>query len=923
MRTFARFATLMTVVVLIVSIPVSVVAAKLKIYWSQPVVELEGYPGTVQPASVEFSASVDYSSVDVWVVPELARFIDVVPNTDIAALSDTPVGLQLIVSIPADTEPDVYEGTIHIRDGKRTVAKPLKVEIRVKELSAEVVPEGPTAPSLDRISVDPETGASYLRDEVIVGLSDTFSEADLAQLISSFGGRFLGSIPRISVYQAVFPDVLDAAELDLIVYELANSEITRYAERSWLLETQASPDDNGYGDPDEQLNGWDESSPDGFNAPFEYTKFPSAWDVTTGNPDLRIAVIDTAFESDHLDLAENVANVNAKNSFNTYDFQRAHGTAVAGTIAAKGNNEFALTGAMWDASLVLYSAAILPTTVISTADALDAIVAAINEPLKPRIINLSFKSRGSDTAAFRDVFSLPEAENVLFVVAAGNDTTDDVRNITPARLSLELPNVISVTEIDIDPADRPDEDSLLGLTPVPIPAGAVGPVNVAAPGCVLVLAPGNDTGGRCGSSYAAPMVSGLAGLLLSVDETLSADALKQLIIDGARDEVNGVATGIQVQGQTFYVINAARSLELATGPINPRPTFGRVVLTASGEYWFALSDEGFAPPAAIRTGDPVEVRIEYDLSDAVLSWEGGVGRFYDLRNSDPVFEVTGGGLRWVSTGSQQFDAYVTNAPESDTFGFVATGSSQFPGAISDAARNTLNFGSGQRLPSFLDSTELVLDTSELDFSDILNQPPGVLVQPFGVNIRSLVPEGRWLQSIRIDPASVRIETLDEEVGPTAVYNEALDGDLPQRAFGVDLPIVEFDVGINRVIGSKELNFDAGIWDVDHFRIEMPAGREISRVTYRFSSVQSSSGTIFLQTFPYFEEVGSNGQNYCRLERINVISDPPESVQDSCNLSNGMGFPISAPAEGIYWLENLGASNPGSGSWNYEILFEVE
>ena len=99
-----------------------------------------------------------------------------------------------------------------------------------------------------------------------------------------------------------------------------------------------------------------------------------AWDVTTGSRDHVVGVVDTGIDYNHPDLAANMwsaprafnvtvgglqIHCNAgthgynavTNSCNPMD-DRSHGTHVAGTIGAAGNNDIGVTGVSWTASLM-------------------------------------------------------------------------------------------------------------------------------------------------------------------------------------------------------------------------------------------------------------------------------------------------------------------------------------------------------------------------------------------------------------------------------------------------------------------------------------------------------------------------------------------------------------------------------------------
>ena len=189
-----------------------------------------------------------------------------------------------------------------------------------------------------------------------------------------------------------------------------------------------------------------------------------AWDLVSGGA-VRVAVIDTGIAYDHPDLAPNIfvnpgesgagregngldddANgviddhhgwdfVNEDND--PYD-DAGHGTHVAGTIAARGNNGIGTTGVAWNASLLPIKAG-SATGTFRGSDVLQAYSYAWK--MGADVVNLSFGGAGYSQAE-RDVMAA--ARELLFVAAAGNDGTavDGADRTYPC--SYELENVICV-----------------------------------------------------------------------------------------------------------------------------------------------------------------------------------------------------------------------------------------------------------------------------------------------------------------------------------------------------------------------------------------------------------------------------------------------------------------------------------------------
>ena len=87
-------------------------------------------PGIPEAVDVDVRANVDYLSGTVFVVPEIENFIT--PDAEhISVGSDDPYTLELTFLAGHETEPGTYDGSIHLRDGNRTLPRPLPVEVEV------------------------------------------------------------------------------------------------------------------------------------------------------------------------------------------------------------------------------------------------------------------------------------------------------------------------------------------------------------------------------------------------------------------------------------------------------------------------------------------------------------------------------------------------------------------------------------------------------------------------------------------------------------------------------------------------------------------------------------------------------------------------------------------------------------------------
>ena len=120
-----------------------------------------------------------------------------------------------------------------------------------------------------------------------------------------------------------------------------------------------------------------------------------------------------------------------------------HGTHVAGTIAAAGNNGIGVTGVTWNST-------IMPLKFLdssgsgSTEDAISAILYARAKGVP--IMNNSWGG-GDFSQALEDAIEQTDASGELFVAAAGNDFTNtDAEPFWPS--SYDTPNIISVGASD-------------------------------------------------------------------------------------------------------------------------------------------------------------------------------------------------------------------------------------------------------------------------------------------------------------------------------------------------------------------------------------------------------------------------------------------------------------------------------------------
>lgn len=302
---------------------------------------------------------------------------------------------------------------------------------------------------------------------------------------------------------------------------------------------------------------------------------PAAWNVTTGDPNVVIAIIDTGVDWDHPDLAANIwtntgeipndGNDNDENGFiddvRGWDFVSVdsaevysgedpgppdndpmdfdgHGTHVAGIAGAVGNNGIGVAGVCWNAKLMAVRAGYKDYAgrgILQVADIADALVYAADNGA--HVINMSFGST-SPSNTERIAINYAASHGCILVAAAGNDET--TWPCYPASFN----SVLSVAATS-DASDTKARFSNYSLW-----------VDVAAPGSSIYSTYFDNTYKYLsGTSMASPVVAGLAAMVKSAHvEWDSQDILNQIIataddIDAANPFFAGKLGGGRVNAE--------------------------------------------------------------------------------------------------------------------------------------------------------------------------------------------------------------------------------------------------------------------------------------------------------------------------------------------------------------------------------------
>ncbi len=452
-------------------------------------------------------------------------------------------------------------------------------------------------------------GHPHVPGEVIIKFREGASRLARDRVFLELGAEPIARLKSIRADRGKLTE-LSVAEA---IARVANHPAIEYIEPNYLLHAATTPSDPLFG----QQWGLENVGQTGGTAGADI-KATAAWDVTTDARDIVIAVIDSGVNYVHEDLSANIfVNPGETPSNNVdddgngfvddvfgWDFffgdntpldDNGHGSHVAGTLGAVGDNGIGVAGIAWRVK-------ILPLKFLgidgsgSTGAAVDAIDYAVN--IGADIINASFGGSGGGLALAEAVQRAEDA-GVFIVAAAGNGsipTNIDASPFFPA--SYPNNNIITVAASDHD-------DDLWGFS-------NYGPVSVdlAAPGVnILSTWIGNEYAFLNGTSQAAPLVSGTLALML----------------------------------QRFPDISVGDARELLLSNVDRQPTMTGLIATGGRlNAFLPVSDPDETPPAAVS-----DLRTTAENSSRIdLLWtapgddgiEGTASR-YDIRYStDPLDE---------------------------------------------------------------------------------------------------------------------------------------------------------------------------------------------------------------------------------------------------------------------------------------------
>jgi subtilisin family serine protease len=497
-------------------------------------------------------------------------------------------------------------------------------------------------------------------DAIIVKFKKEIPEEDRKALSSRFNITFDSSIQSKDTeqviedvpestnifnrtFRSVFPSQVTKPKLDIIRFKVnpanrdkiltqlkANPDI-EYAELDLIGESLFTPNDTYYASQQ-----WDLRD---INA-------PTAWDINQGNTSVVVAFIDTGLNTQHQDFAGRVASggfdfiANTTNITDCYNF--GHGTAVAGRITAATNNAIGIAGLAPGIKIMSVRDADCEGR-FHTSTLAKALLYAADKGAKVISISQGTYAAPELILYVRDAINYATSKGVLVVAAGGNRSPI----LNPDRSYVLKPD----GSIDYKGCYNADGEAGIlypAAYPGVIAVGATKSGNViwdgSCPGSALdVVAPGAGVyttkveggyGGASGTSFATPQVAALAGLIFSVNPSLTPQQVTGIIL--------GTATDLGVPGiddiYGYGRIDALKALQSAqSGVPIPTSTVAPTATPILSPTPTSSSNVGLSIPISTPTPAPLvfnnlsttipnlEPNTSYDIRITVADPDGLVG----------------------------------------------------------------------------------------------------------------------------------------------------------------------------------------------------------------------------------------------------------------------------------------------------------
>jgi subtilisin family serine protease len=370
-----------------------------------------------------------------------------------------------------------------------------------------------------RLHISPVTPEEqpFVPGRVLVKFRSSVGLDHARQIVAALGARTADELPQSGVLVLDLPAEADEAAF---ANALQNRPEVEFAE----LDRVVRPADVLPNDP--WFANWE--------GHLRRIQAPTAWATTVGSSNVVIAILDTGVDTNHEDLAGKIVP-----GWNTYNNNSStmdvsgHGTAVAGTAAAASNNGVGVASVCWSCRIMPIRVSDMTGYATYSSIAAGLTWAADHGA---RVANISYIV--SDSSAVTSAAQYFQGKGGVVTSSAGNYST--------FSNSADNPYILTVSATD--QFDVIYSYSNTGKN-----------IDVAAPGDSFTTQMGGGYVSTGGTSYSAPIVAGVAALVMSVNPQLSGDQVQNIVKQSADDL--GAAGWDPIYGMGR--VNAARAVSMA------------------------------------------------------------------------------------------------------------------------------------------------------------------------------------------------------------------------------------------------------------------------------------------------------------------------------------------------------------------------
>ncbi|WP_299875036.1 S8 family serine peptidase [uncultured Cocleimonas sp.] len=425
--------------------------------------------------------------------------------------------------------------------------------------------------------------------------SETLSESAIKAIVSNYQGFNIIDFDEVRGLLVEFDETLVQSQTDIntikAIAGIGSVDSRVFEGKDFSRLAEKTPNDG---------SAFDDA---GDNWHLEHMGMENAWDISTGNSDFYIGIVDgsASFHTQHEDLRGRFKEATKATSDSV---EISHGTGVAGAIGAISNNNKGISGINWTNQLIAGKGGYFDLSQLISRD--DILLSNVSLSLLPRGIPTRFDPSDADSVEEMNRISLAQTSDFrklatefsdkLFVFSAGNGIGNGAGNSK---------GVFGVDGLHGNPAlhyhekdgdvELAKKDNVLFVAAhvndnrLPYYSNYGESIDIAAPTAYKstkndrnIIESFQDTdeyytsdeyGGNTsrafsGTSASAPLVTGVASLILAVDQKLTAANVKSILINSATSSASEryVSPFNEDTSSLTYpipIVNAANALSMA------------------------------------------------------------------------------------------------------------------------------------------------------------------------------------------------------------------------------------------------------------------------------------------------------------------------------------------------------------------------